>query len=142
MKTLKIGAYTLDGTLWAEEEVLKAENGYSKALRESESVWIGHGWYLHGKLMEEIGYDLAEFLNLKEDMVTITKDRYSEYHTACLKEGIYDVEVVGIDKPCIGYFWTSNRAGDPRTTGLVCFKDDKEACEYAAQKYAERSSTL
>lgn len=78
-------------------------------------------WYLHGKLEDILGYDKAEFT---EDPGKLS--------------GIYEVEVVGISGECIGFFWMR----EDQQRGLVCFKEDLEACQVAIRKYTERASTI
>lgn len=146
MKTLKIAAIQIDGTAVEQEEVFKHLNKYTEALGKDENTTISSWWYLHGELEDEVGFDKGAFLNLEEDMVEIKNcyfngnDKY--FDVVCLKEGVYDVEVIGFDKPCVGYFWITNISNIPECRGLVCFKDDKEAVEYAEKKYSEKSWSL
>ena len=78
-------------------------------------------WYLHGELEDLCHYDKAVVLNLSE---------FPEYQGDTLKwtsiigniaemnkfeknkqmkiNDIIPVQVIGIDKPCIGYFWTTD----------------------------------
>lgn len=145
-KVLKIAAIQIDGTILEQEEALKHLNKYTDALDKDENITISNWWYLHGELEEAVGYDKGAFLNLEEDMIEI-KNCYFNGNKRCfdvvyLKEGIYDVEVIGFDKPCVGYFWISNFNRIPECRGLVCFKDDKKAIEYAEKKYSEKSWNL
>jgi hypothetical protein len=62
------------------------------------------------------------------------------------------VEVYGVTKPCIAFFWTTNekmvrtekgisfKVWDQR--GLVCMSSDTEAIERARRKMMERSENL
>ena len=110
-------------------------------------------WYLDGDLEEFVGYDKAIVSNCKSggfaketikwfeilgDKVT-SADISKPFYNMCL-DGEVDVEVEGISRPCKGFFWTVNHRDvyhqdkkyeiwDQR--GLVCFADDKEACDRA-----------
>ena len=58
--------------------------------------------------------------------------------------GIIDVEIEGINEPCVGYFWTTydkkiyweGKAYDFwEQRGLVCLKSDEEGCKDAKTRY-------
>ena len=69
---------------------------------------------------------------------------------------IIPVQVIGIDKPCIGYFWTTDektvtaQCNNGRTRkfqhwcqrGLVCLSEDIESCKEAKEKYLKKTSNL
>lgn len=147
MKTLKILAEHYDGSLHNVENPRDYMDSTTQHYYEDRNTTVSNWWYLHGDLESEIGYDKGVFCNL-EDFNLLIKNCYfngnKEYFdVVCLEDGIYDVEVIGIDKPCIGYFWINEtNNGIPECRGLVCFKDDKEACEYTEQKYNEKSQIL
>lgn len=130
----------------------------------TEELDHNNDWYLHGELESFVQFDKAYVTNClsggfsKETInyAFISGDEVkevSEYkpkHAMCV-DGVVDVEIEGIDKPCIGYFWTD----DYRTVyyqekpyqvwrqrGLVCFADDEKGCEYAKQKLRERAKFL
>lgn len=142
-KVLKIAAIQIDGTVIEQEKALKHLNKYTDDLGKDENTTISSWWYLHGELETEVGYDKGAFLNLEEDMVEIKNCYFNgnkqHFDVVCLKDGVYDVEVIGFDRPCVGYFWISNFNKIPECKGLVCFKDDTSAVMYARQKYAEKS---
>lgn len=121
-------------------------------------------WYLHGKLEELVGYDKAIAINCFSLGISKETLHWSSIHGDNVTE-VYDekpyyrmyfngkisVEIDGIDKPCIGYFWTTDespiyykRRKDLYwcQRGLVCLADDKEACRYAALKMQERTRML
>ena len=138
MDKIKIVAETIDGLYNASEDDIKD--------RKRTSNW----WYLHGELEDLVGFDkgiIVDAPNLKHK-VFIDKDINKQYTLHYLETGIYDVEIVGIDKLCKAYFWTSfeefsNIDGIvPCMRGLVVFKDDKKANNYAYKKYCERSEIL
>lgn len=85
-------------------------------------------WYFHGKLEDDIGYDKGLIIN--SDYI-----KHFGYWEEFVNEGIYDVEVIGINKPCIGYFWQANN----RTRGLVCYKDDQKAINHIKEKFNSKS---
>lgn len=118
-------------------------------------------WYLHGELEHLVQFDKATVTNCKSGgfgMPTIyATEIYNnivksimEDHPIVFKmcfDGIVDVEIEGIDRPCVGYFWTSNHRNvywNGKTyhkweqRGLVVFKDDVDANEYAMKKYKEK----
>lgn len=139
-------------TLWekpyyygiSEEETKEIQDQIKE--RHEKNIIYSSFWYLHGELEELVGYDKATILNM-EEIPHITKNCYfngdKEYFdVVCVKDGIYDVEILGIDKPCVAYFWITDMDYIPNQRGLVCFKDNKEACEYALKKYNEKSQLL
>lgn len=137
---VKLLAYDVSG------EYYKSTPELEKLVKRPKDTIISDWWYLHGELETTIGYDKAKIINIKE-LPTITKNCYYNgndkyFDVVCLKDGIYDVEVHGISKPCIGYFWITEMEDIPKLRGLVCFKDDKEAVEYAKKKYEEKSVTI
>ena len=117
-------------------------------------------WYLHGNLEELVRYDKATVTNclsggfsrptvpygfIRGNKVNEIVD-YKPWHMMYLN-GKVDVEIEGVDKPCVGWFWTE----DERTIywqdkpyqawhqrGLVCLVDDVDGCQYAEQVYNER----
>ena len=111
-----------------------------------------------------MGYDKAITVNCKSagysmytvDWSEISGDRVVSVFSDNLRSvmhvnGIIPVEVEGFDKPCVGYFWTTEEREVEwkgkkypfwNQRGLVCFADDKEACEYAKKKYEEKSDML
>lgn len=121
-------------------------------------------WYLHGKLEDYVGYDKATATNCKSggfaketinwgeivgDRVTSICDELPT-HKMCI-DGIVDVEIEGINKPCVGYFWTAchktiyweEKAYEFwEQRGLVCFKSDTESCEYAKKMYEKQSQFI
>lgn len=138
MKTLKLIAYDVAGNYLNVDNPDNYKDDFTKSLNNNDNVIISSWWYLHGKLEDEVGFDKAEFCNLG-DFETITEQQYyngnkKTFDVVFLKEGIYDVEVIGFDKPCVGYFWIDKSEGRGNLRGLVCFKDDINAIEYAKKK--------
>lgn len=107
---------------------------------------VSNWWYLHGELESIVGYDKGVFCNLEEFPLFIKNCYFNgnkEYFdVVCLETGIYDVEIIGIKEPCVGYFWISYHGDIPECRGLVCLKSDTKGCEYARRKYKERSACL
>ena len=117
-------------------------------------------WYLHGELESLVGYDKAVVCNCKSggfgketiDWSEISGNEVLSVHSENTKmcmhiNGIVDVEIEGIDKPCVGYFWTDREKsiywkrkeyGFWNQRGLVCFKDDEESCAYADKLMREK----
>lgn len=156
METLKIIAD------WCYGKKPQGTRSYED-IPDEERDW-NSGWYLHGKLEELVKFDKALVTNCKsggfykktinykkivgDKVIEITKRKPK--HMMCF-DGIVDVEVEGIPEPCIGYFWTDSYytvywRKRPyqiwRQRGLVCLKSDIKGCEYAKQKYEERSGSL
>ena len=146
MKTLKIIATHVDDSLHNVDNPRDHMDSITQHYYEDKNSIVSNWWYLHGNLDSEIGYDKGVFCNLEDFNLYIKNCYYNGnkryFDIVCLEDGIYDVEIIGIDKPCVGYFWIINKEHIPECHGLVCFKDDKEACEYAEQKYKEKSQYL
>lgn len=83
----------------------------------------GDWWYFHGELQNHIGYDKGLILETPGGDL----------------EGEYFVTVIGLDKPCLGYFWIDS---ENRQRGLVCYEDDGDGLEYAKEVYKKRSTWL
>ena len=144
-----------------------------KNTREYEDIPVNERdnnswWYLHGELQSFVHYDKATVTNCESGgfgVETINPrkldgdqvEEIDEENPTCYMihlDGIVEVEVEGIDKPCIGFFWTTKSRcyekiywkDEPyewwEQRGLVCFKDDTEACKYAFQKYREKAQCL
>ena len=120
------------------------------------------GWYLHGKLESDIGYDKAIAINCKTagysretiNWKFIFGTRVSEIfekkpliHKMHLN-GEVPIEIDNISKKCVGFFWIEdygNIIWQEREypywnqRGLVCYADDAEACEYARRAMNNRS---
>lgn len=144
-----------------------------KKAEESNNVAYADWWYLHGKLENIFGYDKASIINAKEcpqyirklpntsslgSDGNIWKGKTSEFEFIpyLYLNGIIDCEIIGVNEPCIGYFWTTNESPLEITNdsgevfrdiywhqrGLVCLKSDKEGCEYALKRYKEKVKFL
>lgn len=122
-------------------------------------------WYLHGELEEFVGYDKATTTNCKSagysrETVNWSSIRGTKVEEICedgltrwemYANGIIPVKIEGIEKPCVGYFWTANECSifykgkkypHWNQRGLVVFKDDAEANAYALKKYMEKSDFI
>lgn len=124
------------------------------------------GWYLHGKLEDLCHYDIATIYNMsefpedrRETLMRKIDSGKINPHLKSYLHGIYPVKVYGVSEECVGIFWIADEqvktascfygnSGDHRKfidwdqRGLVCLKSDKEAIEYAKQKYIENISLL
>ena len=128
------------------------------------------GWYLHGKLEDMCGYDLATIYNMSEFLEnikmtlrwgTMVNDKTEidtlDFFGKSYLHGIYPVEVYGIQEECVGYFWITDereciasvptpegkiKFTDWYQRGLVCLKSDLEAIKYAEDCYAKNRSNL
>lgn len=148
----------------------EARNLIKKALEENKfNLDRNSWWYLHGELESLCHYDKAVVLNLSEfpeyqgdtlkwtsiigDVAEVNK--FEENKEIKIND-IIPVQVIGIDKPCIGYFWTTDertvtaQCKNGRTRGfqrwhqrgLVCLSEDIESCKEAKEKYLEKTSIL
>lgn len=157
MEILKMIAYQDDGQLFRSKH--KSEKEIPK-----DEMCHNSWWYLHGKLEELVGYDKAITTNCKSAGYSKETIDWSEIHGNEVKSvfedkmipvmyvnAIIPVEIEGIDKPCVGYFWTTDEypiywkeQSYPywNQRGLVCFEDDKEACEFALEKYLTKTTMI
>lgn len=150
-QTLKLIA---EGRFDSHEEFYKRYDEIPADERDNNS-W----WYLHGQLESDCGYDKATAVNCKtagysvqtinykeicDDIVTKVKDSLLIHRMHI--NGEVPVEIEGIAKKCIGFFWTIDRGKvvyknkkypDWMQNGLVCYADDEEACKYARKKMQE-----
>lgn len=156
----------------AEKKTLKMVCDYNpdakklieEAVQENEfNLDRNSWWFLHGKLEALCGgYDKATVLNLSE---------FPEYQGDTLKwteiqgdiaivqkfekkkemkiNGIIPVKVVGVDEPCIGYFWITDEKTVTAVNekkkekqfqywsqkGYVCLASDIEGCAQAKEEY-------
>lgn len=148
-------------------------NNVPKEIREIvESNKYPHrnSWYLHGRLEEEMGYDIAHFYDVPNELLKESADWFTikrigdNYEKAYGKlrsdkktlsphiNGVYECEVYGTDEPCVGYFWTSeeeevdfgNGIVKPvwRQRGLVVFFNDGDANAYARSMMSKKSEHL
>ena len=147
---------------WRYSEKPKGTRDYDD-IPVDEMDW-NSWWYLHGELESFVHYDKATVTNCMSggfsretiNYASIAGDevkRIADWrprHMMCF-DGVVDVEIEGIDRPCKGYFWTNRYRmvywkGKPYEIwdqrGLVCFADDKESCEYAKQKMESKANNL
>ena len=123
-------------------------------------------WYLHGELDCLVGYDKAYPINCKSSGNAKETINWSEISCSKVKQlrddgnltrweiyinGIIPVQVKGVDKPCIGYFWTTNEHDIEwegkkypywEQRGLVCLESDSEGRKYALEKLNEKTTVL
>lgn len=121
--------------------------------RYAEARMFCGGLYLHGKLEHLVGYDVPVLVNQESlNLIEYPSLSYSRQFTHLLleEEREYEVEVIGVNAKCIGFFWKyiiedEKRTGlyeDAEERGLICLADDKEAIDYARQKLAKRSEEI
>ena len=142
---------------------MASEKFHQKVEKERKGIkpsYHNERWYLHGKIQEYIGgYDQGYFANVPQEFVEDIPNwrsycggqvKYEDgvkYYTHL--NGIFRVNVLGIDKPCIGVFYTLLnlptwfihdgqvwRITDQR--GYVCLEEDIEALEYALNHWKDR----
>lgn len=151
----------------------EAYDNVPKEIREIvESNKYSHcsGWYLHGHLQGEMGYDIADFYDVPDELLKESADwctikrRGDDYKKAYGElrsdkktlvpyiNGVYECEVYGTDEPCVGYFWTTeeeevdfgNGIVKPvwRQRRLVVFFNDGDANAYARSMMSKKSEHL
>lgn len=144
-----------------------------KEAENTDNVAYNNRWYLHGELEYRLGYDRASIINAREcpEYIKLVPevDRLKGYENIwtgkvdsfkliphLYAKGIIECEVIGIEEPCIGYFWTTNELPMMITSkdgmkyegtywfqrGLICLKSDIEGCEYAFKKYNEKTDMI
>lgn len=152
-------------------------NDYDKIAKEAErsnNFAYNNWWYLHGDLENRLHYDKASMINAKEypEFIRMIPEfdklgSNGEFWRGNVQSfnfvpnlyinGIVECEVIGIDEPCVGYFWTADELPLKMTClttgeifedihwhqrGLVCLKSDIESCDYALKKYIEKSQII
>lgn len=122
-------------------------------------------WYLHGKLEEMAGYDKATCINCREIGISFPTINWTGINGSEVIEiredepeinrmhftGVIDVDINGLDEPCVGFFWVTDEKIVQykdrlyplwKQRGLVCLKSDKKAIEYAQKKWVEKTWNL
>ena len=151
METLKMTAY------WNNPKPQGVREYSEIPYQETDkSSW----WYLHGELQEITGFDKATVTNVKSggfsketiDWTEIQGNQVKEVKKGipepvmCI-EGIVPVEIEGIPRECLGYFWLDDIRevfwqGHPWTywkqRGVVVLKDNQEDNKYAERLLRER----
>lgn len=149
-----------DGLFSSHESLMKRYSEIPDDERDNNS-W----WYLHGQLEQDVNFDKATTVNCKSAgysketvnwreilgiNVTVVDPRKENIYKMHVN-GEVPVEIEGMSKPCIGFFWTTEREDivwDGKKyphweqRGLVCYADDTEGCDYAREKMDERSSFI
>ncbi len=113
---------------------------------------MARGWYFHGQLECDLGYDLGVITNKDELPVQGLRIHYSDGTSKIaqyIPDGIYPVQVHGVETPCIGYFWplvyeskSIPSLNSVELRGLICYVNDDEANAYARQQYAQKINLL
>lgn len=82
-------------------------------------------WAFTGHLLEDLG---------NTNGVITNKEKFAD--------GIYLVEVHGVDTPCLGYFW-SECLNNHRAIqhGLVCYINDGDANAFARHQFSIKSAS-
>ena len=122
-KLLKLVAFNCIGEYYGE-----IENIDFSGVRISGAI-PSNFWYLHGKLVDIVGYDRAIMLNAEKiGMLSGIV-------------GIVSVFIYNVIEPCIGYFWKD--AGYPNVQmGYVCLLSDKESREWALELFLDNMKKL
>lgn len=120
---------------------------YENRIKEIDKEELDNAgfWYLHGSLVDIFHFDKAVMTNCKTLGLkkTCTYDNDKEPISKLHYNGEIECEVEGCDIPCIAFLYT--REYDDQywiQRGLVCAKDDIDACNYARKKMNEKSTLL
>lgn len=141
-----------------------------KDIRDRVVIKHNNAWYFHGTLEDELDYDLGYFYDLPQnvlrstaDWTTIRRDYRLQKRIGTMRpnsepyfepylNGMYEVEVYGSSKKCLGFFWTTdeeevefdNGKSYPvwSQKGLVFHSDDCAAFEYALDLFIKKSQLL
>lgn len=103
-------------------------------------------WYFHGELEKQFRFDKGTMTNC--NTLGISKpfvyDDNEQPVNKLYYNGEIDCEVEGCDKPCVAFLYTTNETSDTKwiQRGLVCIKEDTEACNHARKKMKEKSIIL
>lgn len=116
-----------------KEDLVQKIRMESKYLKPTEC--FGNWWYLHGKLESLIGFDCGVFAKLPDELMTSYVDEDHGVVPTTNLNGVYKVRVAGVNRPCLGVFWTIDKGGKPVQRGLVCFAHDKYFLEHALSRY-------
>lgn len=101
---------------------------------------INNFFYLHGELETLLGTDKGIIANARKNGLV---RNYRHITDAPHINGIYRCIIDGIDKPCIGYFYTDDlNERDWLQRGLVCLESDTEGRAYAKDCMEEKDTIL
>lgn len=140
MEKLKVTAFLDDGkTLY--------KSHYPSAKEVPDSEWFPGYWHFFGNIKDVLGIDQGFATNCEELGIASDKLNYERIENGVVTsvypdinrremnfDGIVDVEVEGVGKPCKGYFWTESTTVryDEKVYpmwdqyGLIVYADDKE----------------
>lgn len=105
---------------------------YDHQYEDARLTTWGNGWFFHGNLDIDLGYDKGKFLDLPEEYTI--KQYYPQkdkFKTHANLNGIFKCKVEGIPYECIAYLYTKDNHGYYYQKGYVCKSTDFEAIEDA-----------
>lgn len=150
--TIRIMAFPTVDTLLAnpDEESLKASRLQNQEYKTHKI--IASGWEFIGHLLEDLGNNTGFIANKEELPLIDVNVRYAglrHWIHQHLPDGIYPVKVVGVETPCIGYFWAEvcinpqfPRRNRVTQHGMVCYINDGDANAIARNQFAQRATSL
>lgn len=116
---------------------------YEHQYDDAQLITWGNGWYFHGKLDSDLGYDKGSILDLPEEYTVKqhqpSKDRFVMHSNL---NGIFKCNVEGIPYECIAYLYTTEENGYHYQRGYVCKSTDSEAIEDAKRHYYSKDSYI
>lgn len=106
----------------------KDEDLINKAIEDGHKVCIIS--YFHGEVQDAAGYDIGACLN-GELCADFVKKSY--------REGIYDAELLGYDKPLKAFLWNDEFQ---RPRGLIVVAGNMKDMRFAKNKFKSKTSNL
>lgn len=95
-------------------------------------------WYFHGKIEQifnsDFGY-IYDFEGVRHETQDIILPNNYQSSTVYIYPGIYPVTVYGLDKPCVGFFWSCKYSSH----GYIVLEEDYDAIKDAQQLYITES---
>lgn len=129
-KTIKIIPFTHPS--FDDVRVSNLENGYDSS----------RGFWLHGIIEDDVKTDYSRIVNISEIPNKLDSDGIIRNYL----NGIFDVEVLGVDYPCVGYFWLTENDDCESICriqrGLIVAEHDVESHYYAKQCYDRKATDL
>lgn len=105
---------------------------YEHQHEDARLITGGNGWFFHGELDFDLGYDKGRILDLPEEYTIKqyypSKDKFKVHSNL---NGIFKCNVEGIPYECIAYLYTIEENGYYYQKGYVCKSTDHEAIKDA-----------
>lgn len=117
----------------------------TKKINESKEFIQANNWFFDGELETMLKYDKGVILNYGDFNLIVKRCWFNGnnrfFKVVSIPTGVYEVEVVGINEPCIGYFYVEDLT-IPELLGYVVLKRDTEAVNRAKEAFIKRQWIL